>query len=34
MLTPAEFEQRFGWTDDPVKVPQLPGMEELKAVKE
>lgn len=28
MLTPAEFEQRFGWKNDPAKVPHLPGMEE------
>ncbi len=26
MLTPAESEQRFGWKNDPSKVPQLPGM--------
>jgi hypothetical protein len=27
MLTPAEFEQRFDWKNDPSKVPHLPGME-------
>ncbi len=27
MLTPAEFEQRFGRQNDPSKVPHLPGME-------
>jgi hypothetical protein len=27
MLTPAEFEQRFGWKNDPTKAPQLPGMD-------
>ena len=27
MLTPAEFEQRFGWKNDPSQVPHLPGME-------
>ena len=26
ILTSAEFEQRFGWKNDPSKVPQLPGM--------
>ena len=26
MLTPAEFEKRFGWKNDSSKVPQLPGM--------
>jgi hypothetical protein len=26
MLTPAEFEQRFGWQNDPSQVPHLPGM--------
>jgi len=26
MLTPAEFEQRFGWKNKPSKVSQLPGM--------
>lgn len=26
-LTPAEFEQRFGWQNDPSQVPHLPGME-------
>jgi hypothetical protein len=27
MLTPAEFEQRFGWKNDPTQGPHLPGME-------
>mgnify|MGYP007016030949 CR=1 FL=1 len=27
MLTPAEFEQRFGWKNAPSQVPQLPGTE-------
>jgi len=30
MLTPAEFDQRFGWKNDPSMVPHLPGMEASK----